>query len=371
MQLASCLTEETHMKKTSLATLLAAAALVTGCTTTHKPFSTVDTVDSSNWKYNPADMGMTVEEFVNAEGLNIMTRMQNMAGGVNQLYHFTELASADTKWVVSPNNDVIYSVGAVDLSEGFAIHLPEDGDRYVTLQIITQEHTSSSHVGAGVYEYAKGDFNGSHAIVGIRVGTDGTAEDVKHIVENMQPRMRIVANSAEPVPAYDEELLLKTRAHVIQGYNELPNLNGAAVDKVENITDWEKFTYALSGGWGMNFDEISMYSPTVPLNADQNKCYTITFDTPEVDNFWSLTVYNSQNYLMADDYNVVNTGKATLNEDGKSVTVYATNNIADGEKYDNFLLVNEDNWTALVRAYGVKDVKAFADFDAPDWTECE
>ena len=53
------------------------------------------------------------------------------------------------------------------------------------------------------------------------------------------------------------------------------------------------------------------------------------------------------------------------------MTVYATNNIADGEKYDNFLLVNEDNWTALLRAYGVKDVKAFADFDAPDWTECK
>ncbi len=74
---------------------------------------------------------------------------------------------------------------------------------------------------------------------------------------------------------------------------------------------------------------------------------------------------------MADDYNVVNTGNATLNDDGKSATVYATNNIADGEKYDNFLLVNEDNWTALLRAYGVKDVKAFADFDAPDWTECK
>ncbi len=117
--------------------------------------------------------------------------------------------------------------------------------------------------------------------------------------------MQIVANSAEPVPAYDKEQLLKTRAHVIQGYNELPNLNGAAVDKVENITDWEKFTYALSGGWGMNFDEISMYSPAVPVDADQNKCYTITFDTPEVNDFWSVTVYNSQNFLMADDYNVV------------------------------------------------------------------
>ena len=69
---------------------------------------------------------MTVEQFVNAEGLHVMTNMQNMAGSVNELYHFTELASADTKWVVSPNNDVIYSVGTVDLSEGFTIHLPED-----------------------------------------------------------------------------------------------------------------------------------------------------------------------------------------------------------------------------------------------------
>ena len=137
------------------------------------------------------------------------------------------------------------------------------------------------------------------------------------------------------------------------------------------VDQMQEFTYALSGGWGMNFDEISMYSPTLPVNADQNKCYTITFDTPEVNDFWSMTVYNSQNYLMADDYNVVNSGNATLNEDGKSVTIYASNNIADGEKYDNFLLVNEDNWTALLRAYGLKDVKTFANFDAPDWTECK
>jgi hypothetical protein len=39
--------------------------------------------------------------------------------GINKFFHFTSLAKADDKWVVSPNNDVIYSMTIVDASKGF------------------------------------------------------------------------------------------------------------------------------------------------------------------------------------------------------------------------------------------------------------
>ena len=335
-----------------------------------EPFSTVDTVDSSNWKYDPATKGMTAEQFIEAESVHFMNNINGLAGGLETFYHFTDLSKAENRWVVSPNNDTIYSMAVADISKGFSVTIPSDGDRYITVQIATQDHTATTFVGGGTYEFPAGSFNGTHVAIGIRVGTDGSAEDIKHIVENMQPQMKIEANSSNPLPSYDKEKLLEVRAHMMQGYNQLADTYGLATRDITTVTDWENFAYATAGAWGLNTDDVSMYAPSMPVNADQNKCYTITMEVPEVEQFWSMTVYNNEKYLMSNDYTRVNTYNANMNEDG-SVTIHASNNIEDGEKFDNFLYVNEDNWGTLIRAYGVVDTEGFTTYEFPAWTECK
>jgi hypothetical protein len=102
---------------------------------------------------------------------------------------------------------------ATDLdSNGFTLTVPGTGDCFITAQIISEEHMSHQLVGGGVYKFTGKEFNGSHVAIGIRVGTDASAEDIKYIVEKLQPQMKVVANAKQPVSTYDNETVLKVRA---------------------------------------------------------------------------------------------------------------------------------------------------------------
>ncbi|WP_253275920.1 DUF1254 domain-containing protein [Vibrio vulnificus] len=82
------------------------------------PFDSIPPIDSSHWAVDPVKLGMTAEQFIEAESLNFMAGMA-ARNGINQWFHFTSLATAEDRWVVSPNNDVIYSMIIVDASKGF------------------------------------------------------------------------------------------------------------------------------------------------------------------------------------------------------------------------------------------------------------
>ena len=137
---------------------------ITGCNKTETnnvdksdvPFSGIEPINSSQWAVNPSDYGLTPEEFIRAESLHFMKGMASREG-INNFFHFTSLAKADDKWVVSPNNDVIYSMGIVDVSKGFTLTLPETGDRFITAQIVTEEHMSHQLVGGGVYKFTEAE----------------------------------------------------------------------------------------------------------------------------------------------------------------------------------------------------------------------
>ncbi len=163
--------------------------------------------------------------------------MKGMASreGINNFFHFKSLAKAEDKWVVSPNNDVIYSMAIVDASKGFALTLPDTGDRFITSQIVSEEHMSHQLVGGGVYEFTGEEFKGSHVAVGVRVGTDATPSYVEYIVEQLQSQMKVDSAANADVPAYNEAALLKTRAALMIEYNKLENTFGLMTDDVSKV----------------------------------------------------------------------------------------------------------------------------------------
>ncbi|MEP4076329.1 DUF1214 domain-containing protein [Haloferula sp.] len=351
--------------------LSAYGALLTSCSEPDQagasdsaPFSSIEAIDSSSWAANPVDQGMTAEEFIRAESLHFM---KGMAGreGINNFYHFTSLAKAEDKWVVSPNNDVIYSMAIVDASKGFTLTLPDTGDRFITGQIVTEEHMSHHLVGGGVYKFTGEEFNGSHVAIGVRVGTDASADDVALIVDTLQPQMLVDSNSAGEVSSYDEETLLKVRSALMVEYNKLPNTFGQMTDDVKKVKDWEKFTYCSAGAWGLAEDKYAMYLPYNLKGAKKDVCYTATYPQPKVDQFWSITAYNNEKYLMSNDDNIINTGNAILNDDGTFTVHFGPASYKDREGVKNFILTTEDNWGFLMRAYE-PDVKAFEAYDIPE-----
>jgi len=328
------------------------------------PFSTIEPIDSSDWSTDPRDHGMTAEEFIRSESLNFMKGMAAREG-INNFFHFTALASAEDKWVVSPNNDVIYSMVVVDASKGFTLTLPDTGERFITGQIVSEEHMSRQLVGGGVYKFGGQEFNGTHVAIGVRVGTDATDNDVAYIVEQIQPQMKVEAYSANDVPAYDEESLLAVRAALMAEYNALKDTFGQMKDDVGKVEDWEKFTYVTAGAWGLAEDRYAMYLPYNLKGARKDVCYVATYTQPKVDEFWSITAYNNEKYLMSNEDNIVNSGNATLNEDGTFTVHFGPESCKSRKEVKNFIRTTEDDWGFLMRAYE-PDVGAFEAYMIPE-----
>ncbi len=328
------------------------------------PFDSIPPIDSSGWAVNPVKYGMTAEVFIRSESLNFMKGMAARKG-INHFYYFTSLAKTEDKWVVSPNNDVIYSMGIVDASKGFTLTLPETGERFITAQIVSEEHMSHQLVGGGVYKFTGKEFNGDHVAIGVRIGTDATKKDVEYIVNKLQPQIKVVANSANPVPDYDEKTLLKVRAALMTEYNKMKDIFGLMTDDVRKVKDWERFTYATAGAWGLSEDKYAMYLPYNLSDARKDTCYTATYTQPKVGQFWSITAYNNEKYLMSNEHNIINTGNVVLNDDGTFTVHFGPKSCMTRKDVKNFILTTEDNWGFLMRAYE-PDVEAFRAYKIPE-----
>ncbi len=336
----------------------------TGASARASPFDSIKPIDSSNWAANPQDYGMRAEEFIRSESLHFMKGMV-VRKGINNFFHFTSLAKAEDKWVVNPNNDVIYSMVIVDASKGFTVTLPNTGDRFITAQIVTEEHMSHHLVGGGVYKFTGGEFNGTHVAIGVRVGTDATPKDITYIVDELQPQMTVDSNSAQEVPAYDEVTLLKVRAALMVEYNKLRDTFGQMKDDVRKVENWEKFTYCTAGAWGLAEDQYAMYLPYNLKGAEKDICYTATYAQPRVGEFWSITAYNNEKYLMSNEHNIINTGNVALNDDSTFTVHFGPESCQHRKDVKNFILTTEDSWGFLMRAYE-PDVEAFKAYEIPD-----
>jgi len=82
--------------------------------------------------------------------------------GIGKLWHRRDLASIDNQVVVRINRDTLYSSGVFDLDAApVTITLPEAGKRYMSMQIISQDHYTT-HVFHGT---------GAHTLTRQNVGT--------------------------------------------------------------------------------------------------------------------------------------------------------------------------------------------------------
>ena len=111
-------------------------------------------IDSSDWAADPVDYGMTAGEYINAESRALFDDFIGRAGGINNFHHWKTLATAEDRWIVSPNNDTLYSVAVVNVTEGFTLKLPDTGDRFLSIQIVDEDHMTPFHLyGGGTREF--------------------------------------------------------------------------------------------------------------------------------------------------------------------------------------------------------------------------
>ncbi len=323
-----------------------------------------DVNDPSDWPIDLASYGYTPETYAQAETYTFMRNFINRVG-VNNFFHFKALATKDDHWVVSPNNDVLYSLVTIDASDDFTLIVPKyRSDRLMSIQIIDGNHfTTKQFYGAGKYFFPKGTFNTKQVVLGVRVEVDGTnQEEMDYIVKNIQPKMKIIAKSNHDwVPEINHQSRLKLRKALVHYYDNLKNSFGGMTQNAQQVKNLWFRMLTTAGAWGLSEDKHAMYIIYAPkLKAKQ--CYTATYKVPRVDAFWSVTVYGEDKFLISNNHNTINKYSADFNDDG-TFTVYFGSQQQCGNVKNRLNTV--DNWNLLLRAYK-PDVQAFKNYQIPE-----
>jgi hypothetical protein len=103
---------------------------------------------------DPTDLSgadLAAETYVAGSPLVVSVRtFQRLGGliGVNQLFSQHQLAGPETRTIVAPNRDTLYSIAVLDLrSEPMALTLPAVTDRYFTYQLLDAWTESFAYIG--------------------------------------------------------------------------------------------------------------------------------------------------------------------------------------------------------------------------------
>jgi len=318
------------MKKTILTGLLLIALI--GCKSNNKEESTkteesvqneqtsalkqVSTMDAF---FSPSGEVVTAETYPTVETSRQLLMKQD-AVGVNAFVHRRELSPTDKQNIVRENRDTYYSFAVVNVSEGASVTIPDIPEsKYVSVMPLTEDQRiQAMSYGSGTFDLST--HIGTHLYIAVRLDGTLTAEEAREI----QDKMVINANSNKKFAAYPvtkesfdevEDALKAKMPDIVKrdGINATKGMFTDPRDESNQLFDKEKYQVGAAMGWGGAQWKDNIYELSTNYPADG--CYQMTFDDPENDAFWSLTVYNKTGFMFNDLANF-NSSTATPNEDG-------------------------------------------------------
>src|SRR5262245_47116028 len=208
------------------------------------------------------------------------------------------MADVDKQDVVRMNRDTLYSSGVFDLEAApVTITLPETGPRFMSMQIVSQDHYTVDVV------YAPGGFSFSRETVGTRyvfvvvrtLADPHDPEDMKaaHALQDAIAVAQESSGSFE-VPLWDKMSQDKVRGalEVLGSFGG----TGAMFGRKEEV-DPISYLIGAAVGWGGNPPYAAIYQSVVPVENDGRTIHTLTVKDVPVDGFWSVSVYNAKGYF--------------------------------------------------------------------------
>ena len=259
------------------------------------------------------------------------------AGSVNTFFEMPRPSSVpEEQFVVRMNRDTHYSVSVIDMSSGSVYVTVPKTDRYVTIQIVDENHETQPMIyGSGKHKITA---KTGHAFVIVRA-----------LEDDARRNLVIEAGSAKPfaVKEWDMESF-----HTVDKAGNIDFSNGydqskAFGNKESGQTDYMNYVGA-AGGWGGAMVEDNIYQTSSVFDADA--CYETTFVDPEAKYFWSATVYNADGRMFNDIANISSEMNPVQNADGTYTLRFGC------EGQPNNIPVAEGNTTGkfnvLMRHYG-------------------
>jgi hypothetical protein len=292
---------------------------------------------------------VTVENFPRAES-DLYFAAVVKDGGFGKFHHNREPTPINDQTVIRMNRDTLYSSGVFDLDAGpVTIALPDAGTRFLSMQVIDENHYCPSVVyGGGKHTLTKDRVGTRYVIAVIRILVDpADLKDVEQ-VHTLQDAIKVeqAGRGTFEVPNWDRLSQKKMRDALIVLGSTLPDSRRmfGPKDQVNPV----RHLIGSAMAWGGNPDTDAIYLNVTPSKNDGTTVYRLTVKDVPVDGFWSISVYNAKGYFEPNKENAytLNNITATKNDDG-SVTVQFGG--CDG-KPPNCLPITPD-WNYMVRLY--------------------
>ena len=296
---------------------------------------------------------VTVDNFVRAESDLYMGGLVKDGGGKMGVFHHSrEVADIDRQTVIRLNRDTMYSSALFDLDAGpVTITLPNAGKRFMSMQVISQDHYTPMVV------YKPGPVTLTRQSVGTRY----VAAAVRTLVDPNDPKdvqavhaLQDAIKASQPggpgkfeIPEWDQASQKRVRdALLVLAATTPGGFKGAFGKKGE--VDPVRRLLGAAAGWGGNPDKDATYLSVTPANNDGTTLHKVTVNKVPVDAFWSISVYNEKGYYEKNALNAytINSITGTKGSDGSTTVQFGG---CDG-KIPNCLPIMK-GWNYTVRLY--------------------
>jgi hypothetical protein len=247
------------------------------------------------------------------------------------------------------NRDTLYSAAVFDLDAGpVTITLPDAGKRFLSMQVINQDHYTPMVVYGGSHTLTRAKIGSRYVLTAVRILADpSNPQDIREAVK-LQDAIKVNQRGVGTfeIPAWDAATQKTVRDALNVLADSLPDKSrmfGAKGD-----VDPVRYLLGAASAWGGNPDKDAIYLNVVPKVNDGKTVHRLTVKDVPVDAFWSVSVYNAQGYFERNELNAyaLNSLTATKSSDG-SVTIQFGG--CDG-KVTNCLPV-PPGWNYMVRLY--------------------
>jgi len=295
---------------------------------------------------------VTLDNFIRAE-TDMYFGKSVADGGLGKLTHRRKMADIDKQDVVRMNRDTIYSSGVFDLEAApVTIVLPDAGKRFMSMQVISQDHFTIEVLYApGSFTYTKDKVGTRYVFIIIRTLADPQNLDDMKKANELQDRITVeqAGTGSFEVPDWDPV----SQARVRSGLNAIAPLGRKGTrfgprDEVDPVAH----LIATAIGWGGNPPHAAVYDGMFPKNNDGQTVHMLHVKDVPVDGFWSISVYNEKGFFEKNELGVysINNLTAKKETDGSVIIQFGGCDGNPDSYRDNCLPITK-GWNYTVRLY--------------------
>lgn len=247
----------------------------------------------------PAGTPVTLSNFARAESDLYMGRTVER-GGLGRLLPMREFTPIEHQEIVRMNRDTLYASGVFDLDAApVAITLPDAGERFMSMQVISQDHyVVDVRYAAGRQEYTRASVGTRYAFVIVRVFADPSDPADMTTAHALQDAIRVEQEKVGrwEVPAWDQASQDRLRSALDVLGSQMGEPRGESFGTRTQV-DPLMHLIGTAMGWGANPRKDAIYVSVTPERNDGRTPHVLTVKDVPVDGFWSISVYDAQGYF--------------------------------------------------------------------------